>query len=202
MKKVLFATSNVSKVNRFKDKLLKRGIETLSLKDLGINLNVNEDGKDAIENALIKARAVLNSNEINMPVFAMDDSLYLENVPEDIQPGLYVRRVGGKNLSDAEMIEYYANLAKTYGEDGKLTGRWVYGMALINGEKVFTYTWNKENFYIVDKPHEKVKEGYPLYSISVNKKLGKYFPDLTKEDELLIEEDETDVIDFIENSVK
>lgn len=203
MKKVLFATSNISKVNRFKEKLLKRGIEILSLNDLGIELSVNEDGIDAVENALIKAReAVLNLGEINMPVFAMDDSLYLENVPESMQPGLYVRRVNGKRLSDEEMIEHYTNLAKTYGEDGKLTGRWVYGMAVISDKKEYTYTWSKENFYIVDKPHEKKKEGYPLNCISVNKKLNKYFPDLTEEDKMLIKEDETDVIDFIENSVK
>ena len=42
----------------------------------------------------------------------MDDSLYLENVPEDEQPGLFVRRVDGKVLEDDEMIEHYISLVK------------------------------------------------------------------------------------------
>ena len=40
MKQVLFATSNPSKVKRFKEGLAKVGIEVLSLKDLNIDLEV------------------------------------------------------------------------------------------------------------------------------------------------------------------
>ena len=87
MKKILFATGNVAKVNRFKDKLLKNNIELLSLKDLDINLEVEENGKDAIENALIKARAYYGETDI--PVMAMDDSLYIDNVPEDVDILVY-----------------------------------------------------------------------------------------------------------------
>ena len=55
------------------------------------------------------------------------------------------------------------NLAKTYGKNGKLTCRWVYGMALINNGKEFTYTWSKEDFYIVDKPSSKIDVGSFYY---------------------------------------
>ena len=57
MKSVVFATGNPAKAKRFSKGLLKNGIEVLSLKDLNIDLNVEENGKDAIENSLIKARA-------------------------------------------------------------------------------------------------------------------------------------------------
>jgi len=124
----------------------------------------------------------------------MDDTLYFDNIPDDKQPGMYVRRVNGKRLNDEEMISYYSNLAKEY---GRITARWIYGMALINNGKEYTYTWCKDDFYIVDKPTNKVDIGYPLNSISVNKKLNKYFTDMSEEDKLLIEEDESDVIDFI-----
>ena len=40
MKKILFATSNEAKVKRFKDKLLNKGIELLSLKDLDVSLTI------------------------------------------------------------------------------------------------------------------------------------------------------------------
>ena len=66
MKQILFATGNQSKAKRFSKGLLDKGIEVLSLKDLGISLNIEEKGKDAIENALIKARACYK--EKHMPV--------------------------------------------------------------------------------------------------------------------------------------
>lgn len=195
MKKVLFATANESKGKRFKEGLLKNNIEIITLNDIEEKIEVEENGKNAIENALIKARAY--ANVLNIPVFAMDDNLYIDNIPEEKQPGMFVRRVNGKRLEDNEMIEYYSNLAHTYGENGKLTCRWVYGMAVINNGKESTYTWSKEDFYIVDKPSDKINPGYPLNTISVNKKLGKYFTDITNDDKKETKENENDVIEFL-----
>ncbi len=200
MKKILFATENESKVERFKKGLLENNIEIISIKDIDKKIDVEEDGKNAIENAIIKARAY--ANLCDLPVLAMDDNLYIDNVPEDKQPGMFVRRVNGKRLSDEEMIEYYSNLAHTYGDEGKLNCKWVYGIAIIFNGVEKTYTWSKEDFYIVDKPSNKIKPGYPLNSISVNKKLNKYFTDITADEKMYIKEDESDVIDFITNSIK
>lgn len=199
MKRVLFATGNAAKVKRFKDKLSDKGIELLSLKDLDISLSVEENGTSAIENALIKARACLDL--VDMPVMAMDDSLYLEGVPEELQPGLFVRRINGKSLTDEEMIEHYSNLVKNYGSDGKLIARWVYGMAIISDGKEVTYTWSKNDFLLVDKPSKVVNLGYPLNSISKNIKLDKYFSEMTQEDQESVQEQEDDVIEFIAQNI-
>lgn len=198
MRKVLFATGNPSKVKRFSKGLLENGIEVITLNDIDTEIEVEENGKDAIENALIKARAY--ANVVNMPVFAMDDNLYLENVPEEKQPGMFVRRVNGKRLDDDEMIEHYINLVKEFGTDGRLTCRWVYGIAAINNGKESTYTWSKDDFYMVDVPTDKVHPGYPLDTISINKKLNKYFTDVTQEDKAKLKQDESDVIEFLVSS--
>lgn len=198
-KKILFATGNESKALRFKDGLLKKGIEIITINDLDKKVEVVENGSNAIENALIKARSY--AKEIDIPIFAMDDNLYIENIKDNKQPGMYVRRVNGKRLTDEEMIDYYSNLAHTYSASGKLTCRWVYGIAVINNGKESTYTWSKDDFYLVDKPTDKIDPGYPLNSISVNKKLNKYFTDMTSEDKENIKEDESDVIEFIAKSV-
>ena len=200
MKQLLFATSNLSKINRFKQGLLENNIELVSLKDLNIKIDINENGNTAIENALIKARAYYN--ETHMPAMGMDDTLYLEGVPENKQPGLFVRRVGGKTLTDEEMIEHYTGLVKQYGKNGKLNCKWVYGLAVINekGEEN-TYTWSKGNFYMVEKPSNIINKGYPLNSISKYKDLDKYFTDITEEDKKLIKVNEDDVIEFITKSV-
>ena len=195
MKKVLFATENESKVKRFKNGLLEKNIEIISLNNIDKKVEVIENGKNAIENALIKARAYAKVSDL--PVFSMDDNLYIDGITDEKQPGMYVRRVNGKRLNDDEMIEYYSNLAHTYGKNGRLTCRWVYGIAVINKDKESTYTWSKEDFYIVDKTTNKINPGYPLNTISINKRLNKYFTDITEEDKKEIQENENDVIEFL-----
>ena len=130
MKKVLFATENESKAKRFKNALLKNGIEIFTINDIDKKVEIEENGKNAIENAIIKAKAY--ANIYDCPVFAMDDNLYIEDIPEEKQPGMFVRRVNGKRLNDEEMIDYYSNLAHIYGKNGKLTGKFIYGIAVIN----------------------------------------------------------------------
>lgn len=69
-----------------------------------------------MENARIKARAywktVREQTELDWPAFSCDSGLYIERLPEDEQPGVHVCPVNGKNLTDDEMIEYYAGLAR------------------------------------------------------------------------------------------
>lgn len=200
MKKIVFATNNPTKAKRFSKGLKRYDIEVLCLKDLDINIDVEENGTTAIENALIKARACYS--ETNMPSMGMDDTLYLEGVPDDLQPGLFVRRVNGKTLNDEEMLTHYTNLVKEYGFDGKIDCKWIYGLAVIdeNGNES-TYTWNKDNFYMVDSISEKINPGYPLNSISKYKKIDKYFTDVTEEDLKIIQVSENDVVDFIKEHI-
>lgn len=176
--KVLFATTNPAKVKRYKQALEERGIELITLKDLDIKLDIEESGKNAIENAYIKARVYYDKTKI--ATIGMDNSLFIEELPEDKQPATHVRRIGGKELNDDEMIEYYTGLVKEYG--GKLTAKWVYGMAICseNGEK--DYSWAKDEFYFVDKVCKKRNPGYPLDSISIVPKFNKYLVELTEED--------------------
>ena len=199
--KVVFATGNQSKVERFRDGLLEKGIELLSLRDIDLDLDVLENGSTAIENALIKARACFEKT--HMPSIGMDDTLYMEGVLEDLQPGLFVRRVGGKSLTDEEMIEHYSNLVKKYGVDGKINCKWIYGMAVINedGEEA-TYTWEKDNFYMVSERSLDMNPGYPLNSISKYKKIDKYFTEIDEEDLRKVQVNEDHVVDFIYRHVK
>ena len=190
--KILFATTNPAKVKRFAEALKEKGVELLTLKDLDINIDVEETGKDAIENAYIKAKAYYDIT--NITTISMDNCLFIENIPEEKQPGTHVRRINGKELNDEEMIEYYTNMVREYG--GKLTAKWVYGMVIYNGEEAKTYTWDKSHFYFVDKPCEKINPGYPLDSISIIPEYNKYLVELTNE-EKGPKEHRDDVVEFI-----
>ena len=197
--KLLFATTNPAKIKRYVDKLKEKNIEVLTIKDLGINLKPEETGKNAIENAYIKAKTYYDETKI--PTIGIDNNLYIEGLPEEKQPGTHVRRVNGKELTDDEMIDYYCKLRSEYG--GKLTAKWVYGMVIYDGKEPKKYSWSKSHFYLVNKPCEKRNPGYPLDSISIMPECNKYFVDLTEEDrnkdKVNYKEDE--VIDFIVKNV-
>ena len=109
-----------------------------------------------------------------------------------------MRRVNGKTLSDEEMLDHYINLVREYGVDGKLNCKWIYGLAVINekGEES-TYTWCKDNFYMVDIASDIINPGYPLNSISKYKIIDKYFTELTEDDKEKIKVNEDDVVEFI-----
>lgn len=200
MKKIVFATNNPTKAKRFSKGLLENDIEVVSIKDLNISVDIDENGENVIENALLKARECYRKT--NMPSIGMDDSLYLENVPFEKQHGLFVRRVNGKTLNDEEMLEYYTNLVKHYGIEGKVDCKWIYGLAVIDKEgNESTYTWNKDNFYMVGVASSEINPGYPLNSISKYKLIDKYFTDMTDKDMELIKVNEDHVVDFIKNHV-
>lgn len=198
--KVLFATSNPAKVKRYKELLKDNGIELITLNDIDIDLDVEESGKNALENAHIKAKAYFD--KLNIPTIGMDNSLFIEDINEDEQPGTHVRRVGGKTLTDDEMIEHYTSLVKKYGD--KLVAKWVYGMVIYTEKGIFEYTWNKDDFYFVSKPCSLRNPGYPLDSIAVVPKYNKYLVELTEADKQKTERTTATekVIEFIVNSVK
>ena len=196
--KILFATTNPAKIKKYKDELKKNNIDLITIKDLNINIDVEENGKNAIENAYIKAKAYYDATGI--VTIGMDNNLFIEELPEDKQPGTHVRRVNGKNLNDEEMIEYYTNLVKEYGE--KLTAKWVYGMVIYNGKEAKEHTWSKEHFYFVSEPCQIRNPGYPLDSISIMPEYNKYFVELTEEEiKNNKKEDNDGVVEFIINSI-
>ena len=102
--KVLFATTNPAKVNKYANQLREKNVELITIKDIGINLKPEEIGKNAIENAYIKAKAYYDRTKIT--TIGMDNNLYIEGLPDEKQPGTHVRRINGKELNDEEMIDY------------------------------------------------------------------------------------------------
>lgn len=196
---VLFATTNPAKVKKYRDLLKEKGIELVTIKDLDFKLDIDENGEDAIENAYIKAKTYYDKTKI--PTIGMDNNLFIEELPEEKQPGTHVRRINGKELNDDEMITYYTNLVKE--NYGKLTAKWVYGMVICSDNGVNKFSWSKDHFYFVDKPCEKRNPGYPLDSITIVPEFNKYLAELTEEDkEVYKKKDNIDeVIEFITKSI-
>lgn len=180
--KLLYGTGNQAKLSLMKNRLCDLDVQVIGLNDLkdaGIAIpEVLEDGDTPLENARKKASAYYKAFQI--PVFSCDSGLYFENVPENLQPGIHVRNVNGKRLNDIEMVEYYSQLAKTY---GNLIAKYKNAIYLILDEE-HTYecmdeTMESEKFLISDTPRSSIrKEGFPLDSLSIDMKTQKYYYDL------------------------
>ena len=196
--KVLFATNNLAKVGYYKEQLNKAGIEVITLKDIDIKLEIKEDGKNAVENAMQKAEPY--AEKTKMITIGIDDNLYIDGLEENEQPRTQVRRVNGKRLNDDEMIEYYTNITKKLG--GTAHAHWVYGIAVCNNGKIKTF--QKENPVIfTDTVSTKRIEGYPLDSITINPQFGCYHSELTTEQKRIRQETAyKEIVEFIIKSCK
>ena len=93
--KIIFATGNKNKMREIRDILSDLGIEILSMKEAGIDKEINEDGKTFEENALIKARAV--AEDTDAVVLADDSGLEIDYLNKE--PGIYSARYLGEDTS-------------------------------------------------------------------------------------------------------
>ncbi|MBQ2981921.1 MAG: XTP/dITP diphosphatase [Lachnospiraceae bacterium] len=91
--KIIFATTNEGKMKEIRMILADLGMEILSLKDLNINVDIEEDGKTFEENAIIKAKAIC---ELTGEMVLADDS-GLEVDYMDKAPGVYSARYLGED---------------------------------------------------------------------------------------------------------
>lgn len=181
--KILYGTTNKGKLQAMKCAVNSLNIELIGLNDLDSELPyINENGNTPLENAEIKAKTYYEI--FLMPVFSCDSGLYFDELKEEEQPGIHVRRINGKELSDDEMIQYYASLAKQYG--GKITGRYRNAIYFILDENHHYSSMDmsiaSEPFILVAKPHLKRVEGFPLDSLSIDMASGKYYYDLNVKD--------------------
>lgn len=93
MKKIIFATTNEGKMKEIRMIMNHPEIELLSLKDAGIDINIEENGKTFEENAIIKAKAIA---ELTGEMVLADDS-GLEVDYMDKEPGVYSARYLGED---------------------------------------------------------------------------------------------------------
>ena len=114
--KIVIATNNQGKVKEFKQMLEPLGYEPVSLRDEGIEIEVQEDGETFAENAHIKAQAVYDI--CHCPVLADDSGLEIEFLGG--APGIYSARYAGEDATDKERCDTI--LSELEGVDESLRG--------------------------------------------------------------------------------
>lgn len=95
LERILFATGNEGKLREIRMIMEDLGIQVLSLKEAGVTAEVEENGTTFEENAVIKAKAIM---EITGEVVLADDS-GLEVDALNKEPGVYSARYMGRDTS-------------------------------------------------------------------------------------------------------
>jgi 8-oxo-dGTP diphosphatase len=178
---IYYGTNNDAKIYFMKNALKELAINIIGVNEIsGINHNINEIGKEPLENARIKAWHYYK--QVNKPVFSADSGLFFDSVEYKDQPGTNIRRINGIRLNDDEMIKYYSKLAEKYG--GEIIGYYKNGICIIiNEETIMEIDSEKiksKKFIISSKSHQKINQGFSLDSLSKEINNGKYFYDIDK----------------------
>lgn len=119
--KIIFATGNKNKMTEIRQILRDLGMEILSMKEAGVDIDIVEDGKSFEENAMIKAAAIAELPEVKaMDAIVLADDSGLEIDYLNKEPGVYSARYMGehtdyhtKNASLIKRLEGVPNEKRT-----------------------------------------------------------------------------------------
>ena len=105
--KVIFGTTNQGKIDQVKGfmEYKKIDMEFISLKDIGFNEDIIENGETIEENSLIKAKAIkefCNKNNINEVIVTDDAGLFVDAL--NGEPGVHTARYAGDHAPQIECI--------------------------------------------------------------------------------------------------
>ena len=98
--KIVFATGNEGKMREIRMIMEDLGLEILSMKEAGVNVDIVEDGETFEENAMIKASAIaqaLREDGVQAVVLADDSGLEVDYLNKE--PGVYSARYMGEDTS-------------------------------------------------------------------------------------------------------
>lgn len=170
MKKLLIATHNPGKLKEFQEFLSDLPFEIVSLSDVGISEDVEEDGKTYEENS--QKKALFFAKESGLP--ALSDDGGLEIVALNNEPGIHSRRWLGYRGTDEELLKHLGKVAKELPDNNRTAFfKTVVSVALPDG-KVWSVMGEVDGI-IAKKPLAKFSKGYPYRSFFFLPKLNKYY---------------------------
>ncbi|MBD5395527.1 MAG: XTP/dITP diphosphatase [Lachnospiraceae bacterium] len=181
MQRIIFATGNQGKmreIRRILENLTIKGelTQILSMKDAGIDIDIEENGTTFEENAVIKAKAV-GAEAKDAIVLADDSGLVIDHL--NGEPGIYSARYMGEDTSyrikNASLIERLSGV-----EDEKRTARFVCAIAAAMPDgTVFTETGTIEGRIGYE---EKGENGFGYDPIFYVPEYGKTTAELTEDE--------------------
>lgn len=173
--KIIFATGNAGKVKEIQMIMADTGMEVCSMKEAGISVEIEENGKTYEENALIKARAVAACTDCI--VLADDSGLEIDYLNKE--PGIYSARYLGEDtpysIKNAALLERLNKVPEK-----KRTARFVCAIAAVLPDGTELTTRAAIEGYIGYE--EKGSHGFGYDPIFYVPEFGKSTAELTEEE--------------------
>lgn len=170
--KIILATNNEHKRSEFANYFKKYNIDVFSLKDVGIEVDPEENGKTFKENAFIKAKAV---SEYTDDIIIADDS-GLEIHALDGFPGIYSSRF----MENRPYAEKFIEINKMLSDKKDKSANFNCTLCVLNLKKEPVYFEGKVEGLILDKSFG--KDGFGYDPIFYYEPFGKTFAELTQDE--------------------
>ena len=103
--KFVLASQNRHKLEEMQSILSAHGVQVALEADLGLQVDVEETGETFAENAMLKAKAVMEAS--GLPAIADDSGVCVDAL--NGAPGVYSARYGGPELDDAARYRLLLN---------------------------------------------------------------------------------------------
>lgn len=192
--KVLLATKNKVKIEKWGNLIKELGYELVTLNDLDGNFEEpTEDGETVLENALIKVKYYFKKT--NMPVLTTDSSLYMDGLKKEEQFGLFAGRevvkdengniMSERKLTDEENYNRFKSKLEELG--GCVKGYFEEALVLYYGTDTYESKTFKMNRTFKLPGSDKKCENAPMRSFAYYEKIDKYRADMTDEEYKLCE---------------
>ena len=192
--KILLATHNPGKIISYTQKFKAKGVEIVTLDDLGITENFEETGKTFEENA--KSKAMFYYKLSAMTTVADDGGFEIDYLNKE--PGIKSRRWLGHEATDEELVEHLKKVIPTIPQD-KRSARFVAVSCLIKSENEFYIFRNTKEGYVTNDIRESYPTGFPYRSCFVSQEFNKHVEDLTSEEALTISHREKNLRELIKH---
>lgn len=180
MKKILIATKNPGKLKEFKYFLSELPVEIVSLSDVGITQDVEENGKSYEENS--RKKALFYAGESGLITISDDGGIEIEAL--NFEPGVRSRRWLGHEATDEELIKHMVKISKNLPDNNRTAYfRTIVTVATPDG-KIFQQ-FGEVKGIIAKEPFLKLNHGYPYRSFFYLPEIKKYYheSDLSQEEE-------------------
>ena len=181
VKKLILASNNKGKIDEIKKLLSNMKVEVFSLKEIGIDIDVVEDGETFEENAKKKCseiyKELIRRKEKNFIVMADDSGLEVEFLNNE--PGVYSARYAGEHGNDKKNNEkLILNLKDVPYKERK--AKFICQLALINENNEYRGVTASVEGYILEE--EKGRDGFGYDPLFYYEPLGKTFSEMTMEE--------------------
>ncbi|CAM2743763.1 XTP/dITP diphosphatase [Hathewaya histolytica] len=176
MRKVIVASNNEHKIKEIKNILSNIGIEVVSLKEEGIDIDVEETGTTFMENSYLKAKTIFDLNK-EACVLADDSGLSVDYL--NGEPGVYSARYAGEHGNDKKNNEKLLDKLKGVPRE-KRKAKFICSMALVLDDNKVIKVQGEVNGEILEE--QKGTEGFgydPLFYVD---RFQKTYAEMTEDE--------------------